>query len=161
MKGWVECEAYLGGTKWLPAERLQWRPAVYGVVLHEGRLLLVTFTRSGKYYLPGGAVEVGERLEAAVAREVLEETGIEVTVGSMIGFREGFSYFNPRDAASHSLNFFYHCTPQTFALREDAYIDQGEVERPQWVDVATLHPEDFHTDGPVILAQVTHLLPRP
>ena len=42
------------------------------------RVLLVKRGREplkGEWSLPGGAVEVGETLEAAVAREVLEETG--------------------------------------------------------------------------------------
>ena len=52
----------------------------------QGQVLLVERGNPplcGYWSLPGGAVETGERLEEAMAREVLEETGLEVAVGSI------------------------------------------------------------------------------
>ncbi|MFW0795702.1 NUDIX domain-containing protein [Gordonia sp. CPCC 205515] len=48
------------------------------------RLLLVLRGRepqAGRWSIPGGKVEPGESLSEAVIREVLEETGLTVTVG--------------------------------------------------------------------------------
>jgi len=54
---------------------------VGAVVIDGGRVLLVRRGREpllGQWSLPGGAVELGETLEAAIVREVEEETGISV-----------------------------------------------------------------------------------
>jgi 8-oxo-dGTP diphosphatase len=54
----------------------------------DGRLLLIKRGNEpgrGLWSLPGGRVEPGESDEAAVAREVAEETGLVVTVGELAG----------------------------------------------------------------------------
>jgi ADP-ribose pyrophosphatase YjhB (NUDIX family) len=54
---------------------------VGALVFHRGRILLVERAREplkGYWSIPGGVVEVGELLEDAVRREVLEETGLDV-----------------------------------------------------------------------------------
>jgi acetyl-CoA carboxylase carboxyl transferase subunit beta len=52
-----------------------------------GRILLVERARppnAGKWSLPGGRAEPGERRTEAVVREVREETGIAVEVGELV-----------------------------------------------------------------------------
>src|ERR1019366_3311389 len=54
---------------------------VGAVVVKDGRVLLVqrgTEPLKGQWSLPGGLIEIGETLRAAVVREVLEETGLVV-----------------------------------------------------------------------------------
>ena len=59
-----------------------------GAVIFRGdEVLLVKRGRApalGKWSIPGGLVELGERLDEAVRREVLEETGLEVKVVDLV-----------------------------------------------------------------------------
>ena len=55
---------------------------VTGVLLHEGRLLLVQqrVSQARAWSLPGGKLEPGETLEEGLRREMREETGLAVRV---------------------------------------------------------------------------------
>jgi 8-oxo-dGTP diphosphatase len=60
--------------------------AVGAIVWDDDRLLVVrrgTPPSEGLWTVPGGKLEFGERLEAAVVREVREETGLDVTCGAL------------------------------------------------------------------------------
>ena len=56
-----------------------------GVVVHEGRVLVITPTGRRVTGLPKGGLEPGETPEQAAAREVREETGITATVLGPLG----------------------------------------------------------------------------
>ena len=60
---------------------------VGGVVIENGRTLLIlrgSEPLRGQWSIPGGTLELGESLQAGVARELLEETGLEVRVLDLI-----------------------------------------------------------------------------
>jgi len=60
---------------------------VGGVVIDDGRTLLIRRASpplKGEWSIPGGLLEVGETLERGVARELAEETGLEVRVLELI-----------------------------------------------------------------------------
>jgi len=75
---------------------------VYGILLDEGQRLLVSdeFIR-GNYItkLPGGGLEIGEGTRDGLAREFMEEAGIEVHVGDHFYTTDFFqiSAFNNKD----------------------------------------------------------------
>lgn len=65
------------------------RPVVgVGAVIQvDDRIVLVKRAHApmaGQWTLPGGTLEIGETLEAAVVREMREETGLEVEVASVL-----------------------------------------------------------------------------
>jgi 8-oxo-dGTP diphosphatase len=65
--------------------------AVSGAIFRDDKVLLVRRARSpgkGLYSLPGGRVEFGESVHAALHREVDEETGLKIDIVGFTGWRE-------------------------------------------------------------------------
>lgn len=57
--------------------------SVKAVVLHQGRVLLLVNERN-EWDLPGGRPEASEDHRTALAREVREETGLSIEIGTLI-----------------------------------------------------------------------------
>ncbi len=65
--------------------------AVGAIVCRADELLLIRRGRApeaGRWSVPGGRVEPGERLSDAVERELYEETGLAATCGALVGHAE-------------------------------------------------------------------------
>jgi 8-oxo-dGTP diphosphatase len=65
--------------------------AVSAAIFRDDKILLVRRARSpakGFYSLPGGRVEFGESLHAALHREVDEETALKIAIVGLAGWRE-------------------------------------------------------------------------
>lgn len=76
-------------------ENTNWGQSVAGIVIRENKVLLVRHTYGagkGNLIIPGGYVNNNETPQNAVKREILEETGINVTPKDIIGIR-----FNTHD----------------------------------------------------------------
>jgi 8-oxo-dGTP diphosphatase len=62
------------------------RKGVYAVIFNITRDKVLTVKNSrGHYFLPGGGIEKDESNQDCLAREMLEETGYKVSIGSFIG----------------------------------------------------------------------------
>jgi 8-oxo-dGTP diphosphatase len=65
--------------------------AVSAVIFRDDKVLLLRRAKSpgnGFYSLPGGRVEFGESLATALHREVDEETGLQIEIAGLAGWRE-------------------------------------------------------------------------
>jgi ADP-ribose pyrophosphatase YjhB (NUDIX family) len=85
------------------------------------------------FSLPGGVVELGEELHAAVAREVAEETGMAIEPVGLAGFREAIA----RDGSDRiERHFVILC----FAARWKGGEPQlnEELSEARWIDPAEL-----------------------
>lgn len=113
---------------------------VFGVratalIVEEGKLLVVE--DEDGFYTIGGAIQVGERTEEAVIREVKEELGVKAQTGQLAFVVE--NRFEQDGVSYHNIEFHYLVN-----LLEDAPLTMQEDEKSQpceWIDLDKL--EDF------------------
>ena len=101
-----------------------WGKSVTGVVIKEGKVLLARHTYgggAGKLIVPGGYMEFGEDPRDTVIREYLEETGVTVNPGNIIGIR-----FNPKD---------WYVAFRAEYVSGEARSDGDENSEVLWIDV--------------------------
>lgn len=62
------------------------RLRVTALIIRDGRVLVVEHSKGGRNYLmlPGGGVDPGERLTAALTRELAEELDLAITPGDLV-----------------------------------------------------------------------------
>jgi len=109
---------------------------VGAVVLDQDRVLLVKRGHAplkGQWSLPGGAVEVGETLEQAAAREVLEETGVTIEVGPIVEVLDRISRDVDGRVEHHFVLVDFVARPNGGVLRSASDADDAE-----WVPLSVL-----------------------
>lgn len=114
------------------------RPSVRGIIIKDGKVLLVHSQKYGYYKFPGGGMEDGEDHRAALAREVKEETGYCILPESI----EEYGYVPRRQRDSYDENgvfaqdnFYYFCNVSD--QREETRLDDYEREEgfaAVWMD---------------------------
>ena len=114
------------------------RPVVgVGAVVLDGvQVLLIKRGHAplkGQWSLPGGAVEIGETLEQAIAREVLEETGLTIEVGPMVEVLDRISRDADGRVEHHFVLVDFVCRPSGGVLR-----GASDAEDAAWVALADL-----------------------
>ncbi len=114
--------------------------SVLGVMMRPDGKYLITKRAAGKAWapgsweVPGGAVQAGETSEEAVRREILEETGLDVSEAS-----GGFLYDYHRENIKEGDNYFVDVYRFQMDFSEDQVrLQEGETDGFQIADLAEI-----------------------
>ena len=110
--------------------------AVSAAIIRDGKVLVVRRARKpalNLYTMPGGVVEAGETLFEAVAREVREETALEIEPVALAGHREAVM----RDAQGRvERHFVILCFAARWRAGEPVLNE--ELDDARWLDPAEI-----------------------
>lgn len=104
-----------------------------------GQLLVIKEHGMNGYKLPGGHIELGEKIETAITREVFEETGVKAEFQSILGFttRHPFQF--------GKTNMYLVC--RLNAASETIQIqDTDEIADAKWLDVSEYLGDERNAD---------------
>jgi ADP-ribose pyrophosphatase YjhB (NUDIX family) len=129
-----------------PGREFPKRPivGVGGVVLHRGRVLLVRRAVEplrGQWSIPGGAVEVGEELHAALRRELGEETGLQVKIQGVVEVLDRILRAPDGRVQYHYVLIDYLCRPAGGVLRAGSDVSEVAWARPSKLSAYGLSPK--------------------
>ncbi|QQS39393.1 NUDIX domain-containing protein [Candidatus Woesebacteria bacterium] len=89
-------------------------------IVEKGKLLLLRYPikpnreYSGYWALPGGLLEIDEKLDSGLLREVKEETGLSVEIGKLVAvgdsYFENFVFANKKVTDVRIVQIGYECT---------------------------------------------------
>ena len=114
---------------------LLWLPGVTGVVFDDvGRVLLGRRADTGEWALPSGIPEPGEQMAEALAREVAEETGVEVVVERLLGLWTHDPLTYPNGDVCQFVDHAFACR----ATGGEAHVADDESLEVGWFAVADL-----------------------
>jgi len=135
---------------------------VGAVIVSDGRVVLIRRRHeplAGHWSLPGGMVELGETLETAIAREMLEETSLVVEVGPVIEVFDRIMFDESGRVRYHFVLVDYLCWPIGGDLRASSDVDEAA-----WVDPADLERYSLTAKATVVIQRGLQLVrdaPRP
>ncbi|MCK5794324.1 MAG: NUDIX domain-containing protein [Anaerolineales bacterium] len=116
-------------------------PTVGALIFNDKNQLLIVKTHKwkGDYTIPGGHVEMGEYLEDALKREILEETGLNMVKAKYLCYQE-FVFDDSFWEKRHFIFFDFVCRV------EDGVVQLNEeAQNYAWVDIDKI--DDYPVDG--------------
>jgi 8-oxo-dGTP diphosphatase len=114
---------------------------VGGVIVADDQVVLIKRKYEPlalRWSIPGGALEVGEPLEEGVARELVEETGLEVRVGPVIEVFDRILRDEDGRVKYHFVLVDYLCLPVGGALQAG-----DDVSEAEWAHFDALTPYEL------------------
>ena len=137
--GKTEC-TFTSGKDWF-------RLRACGILVNDGKVLMIRNEVDPFYYSVGGCVKHGESLEKAALREVWEETGWKFEVERLAFIHENFFIGKTGTIERlncHELAFYYLMKWDPNSIIESNSLSMGGLpERLDWLEISQLNNQEL------------------
>jgi len=111
----------------------RFRVRVCGIIIKDNCVLMVKNNVDDYYYSVGGAIHIGETIEDACLREVLEETGHPYQIDRLLFVHENF--FKQEDILWHEIAFYFLMKYDANDAFITSYGAFGAKEEKVWLSI--------------------------
>ena len=157
----VTCRMIDGQKIEVLVDELSFRPSVYGVIIKDGKVLLVP--QWDGYDFPGGGVDLGELVKDTLIREVKEETGLDITPGQIVHAEDDFFFHPHRHTPLQTPMLYFLCEVTEGELSTDGFSETEKeyAKKAEWVPLEAVSGLKFYNsivDSPKLVRDALWLM---
>ena len=110
---------------------------VAALIIDNNKILVAKNVDHPVYYTIGGGININETSEEAIIREVIEETGLKLSINKLAYVQERFLKIN--NEKYHEVVLFYTMDiKEKIKILENTFTDQGNKETLHWLPLEQL-----------------------
>lgn len=138
----------------VPRTQITFNPAVYGILVEDGQVLLHKNRTTQWYQPPGGRVAPEQTATQAMRQHFRATTGITPIIGDLLLVEDVYELDEERKA--WHISRMYYALERPVGGRE-GLIDFENSARPDWVDLAKLKREHLQLGYDAVIAAVRRM----
>jgi len=145
----MQCKDFHGEIHDVPESDFKTRASIYGIIFNEDKTKVLLVKHFDGYDYPGGGLKVGQKIDEALKRELIEETGYELKNDSMqlLHVATDLFYHNFKETAFQTILVYYSATLTSFTNKKEAEKSASEEQYmgdAEWVSVSDVPSLKFY-----------------
>lgn len=145
----MQCKDFHGEMHDIPTDEIRTRASIYGIIFSEDKTKVLLVKHFDGYDYPGGGLKVGQQIDEALERELVEETGYELKKGSLqlLHVATDLFYHNFKKSAFQTILVYYSASLASYTNKKEAEKSASEEQYmgdAEWISVSDVPSLKFY-----------------